>query len=131
MMRHLNGKIYISGWDTASKAMNSGGLTYVITVATDSPITGHQMFHLVDGPGNDPAVFNAAVNAVVKAAQDENEKVILVHCVSGRSRSAAVCVAAIAKLNNISICEAYDRCIATDDKIRIHPAFGKLLLPDL
>jgi len=129
-MRHLNGKIYISGWDTASKAMNSGGLTYVVTVATDSPITGHQMFHLVDGPGNDPEVFKMAVDAVVKAAQSD-EKAVLVHCVSGRSRSAAVCVAAIAKLNNISICEAYDRCIATDDKIRIHPALGKLLLPDV
>jgi chemotaxis response regulator CheB len=129
MMRHLDGKIYISGWDDAEKAMKSLNRTYVVTVAVDSPVTGHQKFSLVDGPGNDPEVFRLAVDVVVRAAQSAIESAILVHCVSGRSRSAAVCVAAIAKLNNISICEAYDRCIAIDDKIRIHPALGKLLLP--
>jgi len=100
---------------------------HVITVAHDSPFHGHEKFDLVDGPGNDPTVFKAAVTAVCNAAINGN-KPILVHCHGGRSRSAAVLVAAIARLNNLSVFEAYERVIAKHDPVRIHPAMSKLLM---
>lgn len=52
-----------------------------------------------DGP-HDYDVFEAAVNRVLKALNDEQR--VLVHCQAGVSRSAGVCTAALAVQSNAS-----------------------------
>lgn len=119
----ING-LWISNWQEARDARERGWPCHIVTVAIDSPFVGNEKFDLVDGPGNNPDVFKAAVNAVVAAFG--NKKPVLVHCVSGRSRSAAVIVAALSQTGARSICEAYDLLISRYDATRIHPALASL-----
>lgn len=100
---------------------------FVITVALDSPfLDGDQKFGLIDGPGNSAALFWDAVEAV-RTAVEEQRKPVFVHCVSGRSRSVAVCVGAYRQLKRINLCEAYDQVIMKHDRSRIHPHISKIL----
>lgn len=114
--------LWVGNWQSAQK---SEGM-HVITVAIDSPHIGHEHFKLVDGPGNPPELFAAAVDATVKAVEQYG-KPVLVHCVGGRSRSCAVAARAVARLRKINIHEAYDLLIAKRDITRIHPALSWLL----
>lgn len=120
-MTEIIPNLFIGNWQ---QARDSQGF-HVVTVAVDSPHTGHEKFPLVDGPGNSSEVFQNAIKHVV-AAYLRDQK-ILVHCVSGRSRSAAVIVGAIKELWQCSYDHAYDRLISQHDKTRIHPALGQLL----
>jgi len=125
-MTELIPNLFIGNWH---EARDSQGF-YVITVAHDSGFVGHQHFRLVDGPGNEASVFKEAVEAVC-CAYRENKKV-LVHCVGGRSRSAAVIVAAATKLTGRPFCEVYDDLLRKHDGTgkgaRIHPYLSLLLL---
>lgn len=82
-------------------------------------------------PGNLASIFHGAVEAAVKA-HAAGEKV-LIHCVGGRSRSAAVIVAAAVKLSGQPFCEIYDLLLRLHDggtgkSARIHPHLAPLLL---
>ena len=128
-MTELIPNLHIGNWREASE---SDGF-YVVTVAVDSPFVGHKHFHLVDGPGNSQEVFSAAVDAVCDAHR--SGKKVLVHCVGGRSRSAAVLIAAATKLTNRPMCDLYDELLKRHDGpgygARIHPHLSVLLLEDL
>jgi dual specificity MAP kinase phosphatase len=52
---------------------------------------------LVDGPGNKQFVFDAAVECVEKALR--NKQRVLVHCVSGKSRSVTVAALALSRVS--------------------------------
>ncbi len=125
-MTELIPNLFIGNWH---QARDSQGC-YIVTVAHDSPFVGDEHFKLVDGPGNDPAVFEAAVEAVVAAHR--TGKKVLVHCIGGRSRSAAVIVAAAVHLTGRPLCELYDLLLAKHDftggGARIHPHLAVLLL---
>ena len=122
-MTELIPNLHIGNWH---EARGTHGF-YVVTVACDSPFVGHRHFALVDGPGNSEITFRAAVDAVIEAYSCE-KKNVLVHCISGRSRSAAVIVAAAVKLTNRSFCEIYDELLRKHDGTRIHPHLAVLLL---
>lgn len=115
--------LFIGNWQEAKKASLLG--MRVITVAIDSPYVGNEHFNLIDGPGNEKAIFDSAVDSVVKAHSEG--KRVMVHCVGGRSRSGAVTCAALARILGKSICESYDMIAARHDPIRIHPALSGFL----
>jgi len=77
---------------------------------------------------NSAVLFFQAVECVRGSIADG--KNTLVHCVAGRSRSAAVVVCAIRDFRKISWCEAYDLVASGRDEIRIHPAFAEFIVSD-
>ena len=101
MTELIPGRLSVGNWQEAEHAKKRG--EFVITVANDSPfLGGDAKFDLVDGPGNNAGVFWDAVEAVRMAVQDQR-KPVFVHCVSGRSRSVAVCVGAYRQLKRIEL----------------------------
>ena len=125
-MTELIPDLLIENWHEARSARDM----YIITVAHDSEFVGHEHFKLVDGPGNLSEDFVAAVESVCRAHRNGNR--VLVHCVGGRSRSAAVIVAAAKVLTNRPMCEIYDMLLRKHDftggGARIHPYLSMLLL---
>lgn len=125
-MTELIPRLHISNWH---EAKDSRGM-HVVTCAHDSPFVGQEHFKLVDGPGNSADMLVAAVEAVCAAYRAG--KNVLVHCVGGRSRSAAVVVAAAKVLTGKSLCEMYDLLLAKHDftggGARIHPYLSVLLV---
>lgn len=128
-MIELIPRLSIGNWHEARSAQGF----HVITCAVDSEFIGHEHFKLIDGPGNDQQVFNAAVEATCKA-HDEG-KTVLVHCIGGRSRSAAVIVAAAVRITKKPLCEVYDRLLHLHDGpgygARIHPYLSVMMLENL
>lgn len=122
MLTKLIDRLSIGNWQDAERHAPN---YHVVTVAVDSPFIGHEHFKLVDGPGNPPQVFHAAVAATIAAHKHGRD--VLVHCVGGRSRSAAVCVAAITALQNRSVFDAYEHVITKHSEARIHPYLSKFL----
>ena len=125
-MTELIPNLFIGNWHEARAAHGF----HIITVAVDSEFVGHEHYKLVDGPGNAPSVFGDAVDAVRRAYRDG--KKVLVHCIGGRSRSAAVIVAAAHMLTGRPLCEVYDDLLRKHDGpgtgARIHPHLSILLL---
>lgn len=119
-------RLSVGNWQSAK---NAPAGTYIITVARDAPFVGRLKFDLVDGPGNDLKTWNDAVEAVVSCYNSGHN--ILVHCVSGRSRSVGVTVAALKRIKRINIYEAYDWVKAHRDETSIHPAISDLMLDAL
>lgn len=114
--------LFIGNWQEARASIGF----YVITVASDSPFVGAEHFKLVDGPGNSLEDLKAAATATFKAHSRGGRA--LVHCVGGRSRSAAVMVLALSQIRSCNICAAYDFLISKHDITRIHPFVSGLLL---
>lgn len=127
-MTELIPNLFIGNWCEAQSCAPHG--FHVVTVAIDSEFVGHQHFKLIDGPGNDEAMFHAAVEAVCEAYRES--KKVMVHCVGGRSRSAAVIVAAATKLTGRPFCEVYDLLLRLHDGpgrgARIHPHLALMLV---
>jgi hypothetical protein len=128
-MTELISRLFIGNWHEARDNHYKNAL-HVVTVAHDSPYIGDAHFKLVDGPGNSLEEFVAAVDYVCKVYN--NMQRVLVHCVGGRSRSAAVIVAAAVKLTGRPFCEVYDDLLRKHDGpgwgARIHPYLSLLLL---
>lgn len=128
-MTELIPRLFIGNWHEARDYHHRDGL-YVVTVAVDSEYVGDAHFKLIDGPGNSPEEFDAAVDHVCFAHNNMHR--VLVHCVGGRSRSAAVIVAAAVTLTDRPLCSVYDELLRKHDGAgtgaRIHPHLAKLLL---
>lgn len=122
MKSQLTDHLWIGNWQDAK---NSNGSHYVITVAHDSPFVGNEHYPLVDGPADQRQIFYNAVKATVDAI--EQGKPVLVNCHGGRSRSAAVCVAALALFSDENVYSVYEKVIAAHPETRIHPALALFL----
>ena len=121
-MTELIPRLFIGNWHEARDSRDF----YKITCAIDSEFIGDQHFKLIDGPGNSPELFASAVDAVCEAYKSPHK--ILVHCVGGRSRSAAVIVASAARITGRPLCTIYDTLLGRHDCTRIHPYLSLLLL---
>lgn len=121
-MQQVIENLWIGNWQEASKVLDF----HIVTCASDSPFTGHKKFDLVDGPGNDLSLVKEAVNYTSEVYKSGDT--VLVHCHSGRSRSALIVVGALMQITGKSLCECYDRLINCYEKTRIHPYLAKLLL---
>jgi|694.fasta_scaffold43677_2 hypothetical protein len=62
---------------------------------------------LIDGPGNDPRLFNYAVDCLTSLIKDYSP--VLVHCHAGRSRSPAVVAAYLIKNERMTPKSAFGR----------------------
>lgn len=123
-MNEITPGLWVGDWKAAR---DSSGF-HIVTVAGDSPFIGDEHFKLVDGPGNSHDEFRSAVSAVVAA--HVSGKKVLVHCIAGQSRSAAVVVSALMAIHAINWCEAYDLLVKQKPNVRIHPAFSEFLRID-
>lgn len=85
-MAEVHPDLWIGGWSAARD--RGSHFDEIVNVAMDAPTFGQYRFPLVDGPGNDPIQMACAI-ACVRTLIDQRKR-ILVHCVSGRSRSATV-----------------------------------------
>jgi protein-tyrosine phosphatase len=81
-------------------------------------------FDLVDGPGNGVELYRTAVDYV--AALMAEGVPVVVNCVGGRSRSAAVLCSALAKHQKTDFNAAYSLVKKARDEISIHPALMEL-----
>lgn len=75
------------------------GCAYDHFCMSDGPLEGHV-------PGDDSyELFEEACECVIESLQDDNT--VLVHCHAGRSRSVAVCTAALAITESLSYDDAF------------------------
>lgn len=123
-MTELIPRFYIGNWREAQIAPEN---FHVVTCMNDeSGFCRNARFELVDGPGNEITLLIAAIEHVVKTYAEG--ATILVHCHGGRSRSATVSIASIAKIRCLSLCEAYDLVKDKHEITRVHPYLSKMLL---
>lgn len=104
-MSEVTPLIFISG---CSSARDMGRFfDVIVNVACDAPVFGAHHFKLVDGPGNDIAVFNAAVECAKE--QIRFGRKMLIHCVGGRSRSVTVLAAAMQEELDLPFADTVER----------------------
>lgn len=116
--------LYVGGWHAARDIKAHRLPIGIVTVAVDSEVIGDYHAKLSDGYGNDESEFAEAVQLVYVSIC--REVPTLVHCIAGRSRSAAVVVAALMRAKGMTISEAYD-LVKSKRMIQIHPGFTRLM----
>lgn len=127
-MNEIIPNLWIGDWHAARDRHRQ--FTKVVCVACDGYATNaapnSAVFALADGPGNACALLTEAVNVVIQSAQS-GEKT-LVHGVSGKSRSALVCMLAVMRLSGLPESEAYQTVKNARDEIGIHPSLIRLAI---
>ena len=93
-MSEIAANLHVGGWHDARD--RRAEFDVIINCAVDAPHNGDHQFSLVDGPGNDPQEFAAAVDEVYR--HFSAGKRVLVHCVAGMSRSVTVTAAALHRM---------------------------------
>ncbi|WP_253739218.1 dual specificity protein phosphatase family protein [Halohasta salina] len=93
--------------------LENHGTETVVSLTHSPPDTGFpesvsvKQVPLTDGPQNDRAQFNEAVDVLVSAL--ESGETVLVHCSRGASRSPSVAATALAITQDIGIKEAFEQ----------------------
>lgn len=126
--------IYLGDWQDARDIMKREYISYdvrskikILTCAFDSPYSKDFKFDIVDGPAdNNESKFWYAVNKLIELRK--NNEYVLVHCVSGRSRSVAVVIAYLMQVEHFTYAQACSRIISNGREIGIKPFFEKILL---
>lgn len=123
----ISDKLLIGNWQDAAIQLSwPGRIIKVLTVAFDSPIAGDYKYGLVDGPANDnDKMLFYAINELERMINDGDT--VLVHCVSGISRSSAVVVGYLMKSRNIDYGEAYKYLQSLRPEAKIVPYFEDIL----
>lgn len=89
MINHILDNVYISDWNEAK--LNNHLFDVIITTAKDSPWVGDRLYPMVDGPYlYNYDLMKSAINDILAVRDDNNNMKILVHCISGVSRSTCV-----------------------------------------
>lgn len=104
MLNKIIDDIYIGDWQDAKRHVKE--FIDIYTVAFDSPFKGNHFYPLVDGgyPDNKRLLYNAISDLI--STREKNEGKILVHCVSGFSRSVSVVGGYIVLTKNNSVEDA-------------------------
>lgn len=112
-MNRIHPDLWISDLETVRST--SFEADQVVSVCQDSVAENvgcsYQHFNMADGEedewggNNDYELFADAVNDVISAVENGDD--VVVHCHMGRSRSAAVCIAALGALDSVPYSEAY------------------------
>jgi hypothetical protein len=104
--------LYIGDWQDARDALGPSNLVKV-TVAKESPFIGDYYFPLVDAEDtSNEAVLMEAIKKVDELLRQK--KVVLVHCVSGISRSCAVIVGYLNLMRGLPL----EQALSTVEKAR-------------
>ena len=99
------------------------GVDVVVSLTHDDPDTGAVArvdAPMTDGPRNEYSAFVDAVETVV--ARREAGQRVLVHCSAGASRSPAVAAAAMTRLTDRDLGEAFERVAARRSAVDPHDA---------
>ena len=117
---------WIGDWQDASRFRRAVPDGRIVTVANDSPVLGHYVYPVVDGfaQGND-VLFFEAMDKIVELKRSGRK--VLVHCVSGISRSPAALIGASMKVRHIDYDTAYGELRELRPSINPHPCFVALL----
>ena len=107
MLSRILDNLYIGDWQDAKRTDHSEFVC--VTVAFDAPFKGEHLFGMVDGRVGDNNADNIyemslAIPKVIELMQ--GPKKVLVHCVAGRSRSAAVIVGVLMVLKGLTLEDA-------------------------
>jgi protein-tyrosine phosphatase len=98
-------RLYIADWQEARDA--SAPNLVKVTVAEDSPFVGDYYFPIVDA--DDPDNKKALGDAIQKVSElMEQDSVVLVHCVSGISRSCVVIMGYLNRKKGLPLDEAFE-----------------------
>jgi len=92
MIQHIIDNIYLGDWQEAKYSQEKEEFDEILTVAKDSPFIGNHFYPLVDGPGNNMLILKSAIDDLLEIREDDWKfnKMILVHCTCGFSRSVIV-----------------------------------------
>jgi protein-tyrosine phosphatase len=99
------------------------GIEVVISLTHDAPNTGsvdRVDIPMLDGPRNEYSSFADAAETVVE--RREAGKRVLVHCSAGASRSPAVAAAAMTRLTDRNLDEAFEQVLARRPEVDPHEA---------
>jgi len=99
------------------------GVDTVVSLTHSQPDTGDITrvdVPMVDGPQNSYQAFAEAEETVIE--QRENGRRVLVHCSAGSSRSPSVAAAAITRLSDTTLNEAFNQIIEQRPKTDPHDA---------
>ncbi|ELZ46089.1 Dual specificity protein phosphatase [Halorubrum californiense DSM 19288] len=99
------------------------GVDAVVSLTHDDPDTGAVArvdAPMTDGPRNEYDAFAAAAETVVK--RREAGQRVLIHCSAGASRSPAVAAAAMTRLTDRSLGEAFEQVLAPRSEVDPHDA---------
>ncbi|WP_159903646.1 dual specificity protein phosphatase family protein [Salinirussus salinus] len=99
------------------------GVDTVVSLTHSNPKTGDVTrvdVPMIDGPQNSYDAFTEAVSEVVE--QRENGQRVLVHCSAGSSRSPSVAAAAITRLSETTLNEAFNQIIERRPETDPHDA---------
>lgn len=110
MINKIIGNISISDWQDAKYAYKREEFDEIFTVAKDSPFIGNHYYPMIDGTYSENyRLMTSAINDLL--SQDKQKK-ILVHCVSGFSRSTTVVIGYMINRYNIN-----NRHITVDESL--------------
>lgn len=93
MIQHIIDNIYLGDWQEAKYSHEKGEFAEIFTVAKCCPFIGNHFYPLVDGPHPDNGILLAsAISDLLEIREDDwrFNKMILVHCSCGFSRSVIV-----------------------------------------
>mgnify|MGYP000029451329 FL=1 len=99
------------------------GVDTVISLTHSTPDTGDVPridVPMRDGPQNSYQAFADAVEEVVK--QRENGRCVLIHCSAGSSRSPSVAAAAVTRLSDTTLNDAFNQMIERRSETDPHDA---------
>ncbi|UIO99653.1 dual specificity protein phosphatase family protein [Halobaculum sp. CBA1158] len=103
--------------------LRNHGVDVVISLTHSNPETGDIALvdvPMVDGPQNSYQAFAEAVETVV--GHRENDRCVLVHCSAGSSRSPSVAAAAIPRLSDTTLDEAFEQILERRPETDPHDA---------
>lgn len=98
-------RLSISGWEEAKEIGLESG-RHVVTVAIDSPWSGHSHYKISD---DENCLRDQMYQAIVDATAALRAGPVHVHCMAGISRSVSVATAAVALVDDVSFDEAFRR----------------------
>ncbi|TKX73625.1 protein phosphatase [Halorubrum sp. GN11_10-6_MGM] len=103
--------------------LRNRGVDVVVSLTHDDPNTGAVArvdIPMLDGPRNEYGAFADAAEAVVE--RREAGRRVLVHCSAGASRSPAVAAAAMTRLTDRDLGEAFERVLGRRAAVDPHDA---------
>ncbi len=122
----LNETMWVGDWQDAHRFKLAKPDGRVITVAHDSPLIGHHMYPIRDGPFQEnDKLFWEAIDKVV--SYKGTGIPIIVQCTAGISRSSAVVIGAAMRTRGISADSALEQLRKLRPQANPNPYFMALL----